>query len=655
MTLYRQLLVFMVTLFCVLYVGTWYAKLQSTRNFLVNQLESHAQDTATSLGLSISPHMAAGDLVTVETMISAVFDRGYYKTIKLQDIDNRSLYEQTLKIEIENIPAWFIRMTSLESPGATAIVMSGWNQAGTIYVQSHTGFAYKSLWDSSINTAILFVIAGTAVIILGSIGVAVLLRPLRRVEQQAEALCHRKYQIQDPLPKTRELRQVVSAMNKMTKKVKTMFHEQAAIAEKLRKNAYSDVLTGLGNRRYIDGQVTARVDRKGMTLNGAFLLIQIRNLQELNQKKGFEAGDKLVKRVAQILRKSTKTITNSALARLTGGDFVAFMPDAAKEDAEHVAARISKEFSRLAGEHLSMNENLGHIGGIAYDHPCSFCQLLAEADAVLSAAQQRGVNGWEIQSLSETLDDMPQGEQEWKTTFTSVLANKKLHLFGQSVVTADPKQRPLQREIFSRIPLPDQQKIISAGVFIPIAERLSLVSSFDRIVLEKIFLIDKSRYDFKELAVNISPASLQDTSFIRWILQQLKKGHKRLPRLVFEFTEFTAVQHLEDLQSFSLKVKKLGHDIALDHFGQSLTNFGYLKSLHPAYVKIDRAFTGELDDENSDSYFFIGSLCAVAHSLDIHVIAEGVEEEKQFQMLCDLHLDGVQGYFIAKPAEIIVE
>ena len=259
-----------------------------------------------------------------------------------------------------------------------------------------------------------------------------------------------------------------------------------------------------------------------------------------------------------------------------------------------------------------------------------------------------------MQMLSTTTTEIPQGEQEWKATFTAVLANKKLHLFGQSVVTADAEQRPLQKEIFSRIPLPKSNKIISAGIFLPIAERLNLVSSFDRIVLEKVLQIDVTKYDFKELAVNMSPASLQDGSFIQWILQQLKKGRSRLPKIIFEFAEFTAVQHLEELQKFSLEVKKHGHDIGLDHFGQSFTNFGYLNSLQPAYVKIDRAYTSELEDEQSDSYFFIGSLCSVAHSLDILVVAEGVEEEKQFQMLCDLHLDGVQGYFIAKPTEIIV-
>ena len=82
MTLYRQLLIFTLVLFLVLFTCTWIIKLQSTRSFLEDQLESHAQDTATSLGLSITPYIAENDIVTIETMINVVFDRGYYRTIR---------------------------------------------------------------------------------------------------------------------------------------------------------------------------------------------------------------------------------------------------------------------------------------------------------------------------------------------------------------------------------------------------------------------------------------------------------------------------------------------------------------------------------------------------------------------------------------------
>ena len=85
MTLYRQLVIFTFVLFFLLFSGTWLAKLESTRSFLANQLESHAQDTATSLGLSVSQYVAEGDLPAAESMINAVFDRGYYRIVSFSD------------------------------------------------------------------------------------------------------------------------------------------------------------------------------------------------------------------------------------------------------------------------------------------------------------------------------------------------------------------------------------------------------------------------------------------------------------------------------------------------------------------------------------------------------------------------------------------
>ncbi len=113
MTLHRQLLIFTVFLVGILFLGVWIEKLQSTRSFLVSQLESHAQDTATSLGLSLSPIMAENDIPTVETMINAVFDRGYYRIISLKDTNGDIITERDLVIEIEGVPNWFINFISI--------------------------------------------------------------------------------------------------------------------------------------------------------------------------------------------------------------------------------------------------------------------------------------------------------------------------------------------------------------------------------------------------------------------------------------------------------------------------------------------------------------------------------------------------------------
>ena len=116
--------------------------------------------------------------------------------------------------------------------------------------------------------------------------------------------------------------------------------------------------------------------------------------------------------------------------------------------------------------------------------------------------------------------------------------------------------------------------------------------------------------------------------------------------IVFELPEFGAVRELDAVRRFASRVRALGHGIALDHFGRSFSSFGYLQSLRPEYVKIDRAYT-RLEDR--DDQFFVESLCSVAHSLDIVTIAEGVEDQERWEALKALHVDGIQGYAVGRP------
>ena len=266
--------------------------------------------------------------------------------------------------------------------------------------------------------------------------------------------------------------------------------------------------------------------------------------------------------------------------------------------------------------------------------------------------KNRGQTPGLIGPISPEAEELPRGQQEWKQILEQVLSNKKIVLFGQSVVQSGNLQQRMHLEILSRIIL-ETGRMISAGLFIPLAERLRCISAIDRLVLEKAMQIDCGGRHITELAVNISPSSLKDADFVSWLTTSLRKLPPTAPRMIFEFAEFNATREMALLQGFTREVKGLGHSVGLDHFGQSFANFGYLKSLQPKYVKIDKAFTDELKNEEGDSNFFIGSLVSVAHSLDILVIAEGVEEEKQLQILRDLNIDGIQGYLVDQPAELV--
>ncbi|KQC08327.1 MAG: diguanylate cyclase [Smithella sp. SDB] len=643
MTLYRQLVIFTMSLFLILFVGTWFAKLESTRSFLTDQLESHAQDTASSLALAISQY--PDDMVSTETMINAIFDRGYYETIRFIDPNGKILMERNLKVVIEGVPSWFIKLLPLKVPEANAFVTAGWRQAGTIYVKSHAGYAYNSLWQDIKHTTLVFVLCGIFILIAGGFGLRMLLRPLVLVEQQADALCRKEYEIQTKIPRTRELRRIVFVMNRMTEKVKEMFSEQVIQAEALRERAYNDTLTGIGNRRYFEGQVTAYLDNKDIDIKGIFMLIRIHGLEILNEQRGFLIADELLKKVASLLKETAAELAGSILARLSGSDFGLFLPDYPSSDADRLSREVANKLSSLTAANITASENVSSIGVCAFDRSVTLGQLLAEADLALATATQAGTNMWHVRTIVESTTKIPFGQNQWKEALEKVLKDRRIALYSQPVVKAIDMNILLHLEIFSRIIL-GEGEIINAGVFIPIAERLKLISALDRLIIEEVIKLDRNKLGTETIAVNLSPSSLRDESFVQWIQQTLVNLPENAPMVIFEFPEFGAVQNENLIKSFGAIIRAHGHKLGLDHYGQSCGNLKYLQSLRPDYVKIDRAYTTELKDEDSDSRFFIRSICSVAHSIDVVVIAEGVETENQLQHLKELNIDAIQGYII---------
>lgn len=649
MTLYRQMFIFIVLLFTLLFTAASAIKLQSTRAFLEEQLNTHAQDTATSLGLSILPHIAENDVATVDTMLSAVFDRGYYEYIELSDLDGKKLLEHRQPIVIDSVPPWFVKTIGLATPEATALITSGWQRFGHLAVKSHPGLAYKTLWQSTVNITTAFAAIAGLALLAGAIALRLLLQPLKEVERQAEDLCQRQYRLQTSLPRTRELRRVVVAMNAMTTKVRQMFSEQAQLAETFRQSAYSDPLTAFGNRRYLEGQVAAAMEGGKENARGALLLLAVRDLTELNRRQGYQYSDQLLQDIAGNLTERVKHLPRAALARISGGTFALFLPEISEDETRHIAADIMHQLPMPPSERPAQPDSLCHLGAVAYQRAMPLRDLLASADRMLAVADTQGSNNWAMTCLPSDFPVMPRGEQQWLATLDRVLQQRHIVMFRQKTVSGDG--RALHTELLARI-ISDDGQLLSAALFIPLAERLQRMTAIDRLIVEHGLQVKADAIDGDTVAINLSTSSLKDPTFVEWLIQTLRERDQHAPPVVFEFTEFQATRELSLVHDFTAKVQALGHGIGLDHFGQSFANFGYLNSLQPRHVKIDRAFTDELKSDQGNSRFFIGALTSVAHSLDILVIAEGVEDERQYAILKELHIDGIQGYLVDKPRQL---
>ena len=223
MTLYRQLLVTMLLLFAMLFVTAYSVQFSSTRSYLAQQQQTTVINTITSLGLALTPYLETGDTLGAESVINAIFDGGFYRKVQLNllAVDQQIIREHTA-IPRE-VPEWFVNLGLFEGARHEAVLTSGWLQLGQLYVEGHPGQAYYELWQGMSRLATWFV--GCFVLVWGLLVLALryLLKPLHDIEAQAREIELHHFGKAIPLPSTRELREVVSAINNMAGKLEIQF------------------------------------------------------------------------------------------------------------------------------------------------------------------------------------------------------------------------------------------------------------------------------------------------------------------------------------------------------------------------------------------------------------------------------------------------
>lgn len=646
MSLRRLLELIISALFLIVFAGTMLISVYNTRRYLQEQMESHAQDTATSLALSLKPAIESGDWPTVNSMVDAIFDRGYYRELTIVSIDGSVLLTRSLPVQIETVPQWFVRIIPLETPKGEALLAAGWKQAGRLLVKSHPGYAYDELWRSAVGTFWWFAASwGVAMFIVIAV-IRYALAPLKKVEEHALAISAREFTVLEKLPWTRELRSVVTAMNRMSEKLKVIIGGQVELIEKVRKEAYRDQVTGLANKRYFEERMRYLLEKKDEFPRGALLLVGLAGLKEYNDRRGLEAGDELLRQAARLIEEAFRDSVNVLMARLGGADFAVLSAVSSLHEAKGLGEKMSNELARLHTRGLTDAPSAGHVGIAYYDSSQSPFELLSEADMALRAAQQKGPNAWHIYDKAFAEKWETHSATGWQRILRDAIGKGSLGLFFQPVV-ACPDRSVIHYEAFARIAGRDGSWL-PAGLFLPMAERLGLAVELDRVVVKKASEYLRSRPADETVAVNISPTSVHDPEFADWLCELLKGSPAASGRMVFETTEYGCSARPESLRLFVDRVRASGGRLSLDRFGAGLAQFGYLRDLKIDYIKIDGSLIRRIHGDR-DNQFFVQALTQIAHGLDIKVIAESVETEEEWETLKGLRVDGAQGYFIGEP------
>ena len=644
MKLSRLLILIISCLLALVFAGASAIVINNSRDYLVEQMRSHAQDTATSLGLSLSSTLKNGNTAMMNSMADVIFDSGYYQEVVIRAISGELLVSRVQAPQPMEVPPWFASFFVLEAPRGQSLVMSGWRQLATVEVVSHPGHAYRELWRVSRQAFWWILGIGAASFILIFVVLRLALAPLNAMEGLALGISNRRFGVLKKLPWARELRRVAHALNTMSLTVERMLGEQTSLAERLHLKAYVDGVTGLANGRDFRERLDHLLDAPEEFSNGALLFVHLDPLQEFNDTHGHSAGNSLLQRVAQRLAGMCQTYAASLLARMNGAEFAILVPDMEANEAKELGGRV---VAALEGISLPGEMPLGVYVGIALCRPNEgVAALLSKADGALHAARRSADSGWHLHEDGQWDESVAVSRSQWKSDIEAALKSGNIALQFQPVQGCKD-QRELYREVLVRIATEDGA-LQPAGVFLPIVEKLGLAVHLDKLMVNRAMEYLSKDPGAGRLAINLFVSSILNEEFVEWLYEQLAADIKLSMRLVFEVPEAEVGYRFDELRTSMQHLRQTGAQFAIDHFGHSAAVIGHLRNLPVDFIKIDGSYIRQID-QNDDKQFFVQTVAGIAHGVGMQVIAEHVETAEELTMLQALGVDGVQGYLIGKP------
>ena len=643
MSLRKQLFLAICLFLLVAFSGSFFVSLESSREQMLGQLRSHAQDAATALGLSLTAQI--DDPAMIELMVSSIYDSGYFRSIRVVNIvDEQVLVERSAPAKIDGVPGWFVRLVNLRPEGGDALIMRGWEQVARVEVLSNPQFALAKLWDSTLGSLLWLLVCGLLSAIFGGWLLRRQLRPLDKMVKQAEAISKREFLSLPKLPRTPELRRVVLAMNQMVEKLKALFAEEATRSEKLRAESYQDSLTGLANRRLLDEQLADHLLISEQSSTGHLLMLRVNDLIGLNQRLGGQRTDALISAVGELLKRLTHLPERRTwlAARNRGGEFSLLTPGLDGADAERLASEISATLENLRLTGASDCMPVAHLGIVPYHPGEPASDVLLRLDQALTQARQHPERPWV--HLADTATANNHSQHDWRAWIDDALTHGKLQLYFQPVVQCVDTSQVLHHKVLARL-LDPNGEAIAAGHFLPWIERLGWSARFDLAMLEA--TLDYLVVNRWPLALSLSGSTLRDPAPLRHIIDLLDSLPELAPLLTLEIDE-RQLPPPEELQRLSHSLLDTGYGLGLQHFGGSFSQIGNLTQLGLAYLKIDGAYIRRIDVQ-PDKRLFIDAIFRATNSIDLPLIAEMVETQGELEVIRELGLFGVMGRLIGPP------
>ncbi len=417
----------------------------------------------------------------------------------------------------------------------------------------------------------------------------------------------------------------------------------------LEKMAFLDYLTGTFNRRlFMDRLQHTMAQAKRNQGSFAVISLDFDRFKWVNDTLGHDVGDELLIQFVQRVKTCIREV--DTLARLGGDEFAILLPGiSSSENAGKIAERVLSALQKpwqIKGHEFVTTSSIG----ISVYSGCGedVSTLMKHADQALYKAKQAGRNTYQFCDHTTKLVQMD-STLSFEADIHRAIHNNEFYLVYQPKFHLSTK-KIASMEALIRWQHP-QKGLVLPGEFISRAEELDLIIPITHWVLEQAGTQVKKWHSIGcekfPVSINISTKHFEKGTIVTDVANLTKKTGLDPQYLLLEITETTMIQDMEMTIQTIQKLKEIGVKIAIDDFGAGFSSLSYLMKLHVDVLKLDKVFVQELTNQKNAS--IVHSIVSLAHNLNLHVVAEGIETESQHQILAQYGCDIGQGYFFSKP------
>ncbi|HIF9210644.1 TPA: EAL domain-containing protein [Photobacterium damselae] len=624
-------------LFIFIFAIAGYSQFNEVKQLLNEQLQTELEYTAQNLSITLIPALETGDLNSQKKLISGFSNQNIKEIILTGAVDGH-ISQWHDAISFNQVPSWFLSLSSFSDLHKEIIIKSGWLELAKLEIVINPTKSYTYLWHYFLYMLGVFIGIVVASLLILKITFYRLLKPIDEVTQKAQKIVHREYNSPLACTKIIELKPLIDSINQMGIQLNKYFELMQEEIGVLRKIKQIDTISQLPNQEYFRDRLHSWLEEP---TSGSLMVLRCSWLEKIKQQYGTHVYQESIKILSGYL--SSCECNDLLVAKAEHDDFWLLVSDKRYEQQQLVLRNVIQIVNKELENHgMALNQDFA-IGAVFRDQQKDVQVLLDEAyDALQLATETRCIYAWLNQ-----IDDNQEEYQYWKQILDKTFADHDFILRGQPVHYLK-QQGCYHQEIFCQIEVCHDR--VMAHKFMPYIELFEM-----GVFLDKAILIQLEQYNTdiwltgNTYTVNLTVDSIRSLEFRLWLADYLETS-KHTCQLMFEIPEAAIISNIDACYDLALLLAQYQISWGVDHYGRQLSSVEYLEKLNPNYVKLDQSFRNLSPD--STKYELRRALINTANSLNINVIATGIQCVEELRDLNGSHIFAYQG-FIAPPQDLI--